>query len=212
MNTTSKHLKMATTYVEKRKIANLETADELSKLAFKYESDRCPQIKHPFTPTYYELLKDKRNSIAKVLEIGVGYREMDYWRSYQTGAGLLMWRDFFSNAHIYGVDNDPRAMVKAHRISTFMCDQTNKESLTNVINIIGTDIDLVIDDGSHKTKDQIFSCLTVMPLVNESTIYIIEDVSEPEKILTALNMYDCLVPKLRRRFKDDNLVVVRNKK
>ena len=34
----------------------------------------------------------------------------------------------------------------------------------------------------------------------------------PEKIAAALDTYNCQIPKLRRRFKDDNLVVVTNKK
>lgn len=203
--------KLAATYKEKRKAANIEKADPLSMLAFKYETDRCPQIKHPFTPFYYQLLKDKQESITKVLEIGIGYREMDSWRSYRTGAGLYMWRDFFPNAQIYGADIDPRAKVKAQRISTFLCDQTNKKELTNLIKIIGPDIDLVIDDGSHKTKDQIFSCEVIMSIINENVIYIIEDVREPEIIAHSLNMYNCSIPRFRQRFSDDNVVVVRNK-
>lgn len=203
--------KLAATYEEKRTAANIEKADTLSKLAFKYETDRCPQIKHPFTPFYYELLKDRQESITKVLEIGIGYREMDFWRSYRTGAGLFMWRDFFPNAQIYGADIDPRAKVKAKRITTFLCDQTNKKELTNLIKIVGSDIDLIIDDGSHKTKDQIFSCQVIMPIINKNVIYIIEDVKEPETIASSLSRYDCLIPKFRQRFSDDNVVIVKYK-
>lgn len=212
MNNTH-HDKLASIYEQKRKTALMDNADLLSKLAFKYESDRCPQIKHPFTPFYYQLLKDKRKSIKKVLEIGVGYREMDFWRSYRTGAGLFMWRDFFSNAQIYGADNDPRAKVHATRIKTFLCDQSNKENLLDLIKQIGTDIDLVIDDGSHIKEDQIFTCQTLIPLLKKDVIYIIEDAGYAEKISDVLSsQYDCFIPKLRARFSDDKLVVVTNKK
>lgn len=186
--------------------------DELSKLAFKYLSDKCPQIKHPFTPVYYELLKDKRTSIKKVLEIGIGYKEMALkWRDYQTGASLLMWREFFPNAQIYGIDILPKALYNDERIKSFICDQSSKEDLEKLIENIGSDIDLIVDDGSHKTDHQIFSCLTLMPIVNKNVIYIIEDVSEPEKVVAALNMYNCQVPRLRRKFKDDNVIFVTNK-
>src|SRR3989344_7399798 len=161
----------------------MDKVDILSKLALKYLSDKCPQIKHPFTPFYFELLKDKRKTIKKVLEIGIGYREMALkWRPYRTGASLLMWRDFFPNAPIYGIDILPNALYNGKRIKSFICDQTNKDELQNLIDNIGSDLDLIVDDGSHKTEHQIFSCLTLMPMVNKNVIYIVEDVSEPEKI------------------------------
>ena len=187
--------------------------DKLSQLAFKYETDKCPQLKHPFTPFYYNLLKNKQKSIKKVLEIGVGSREMDWWRSYRTGASLFMWRDFFPNAQIYGADNNPKAMVSANakRIKTFLCDQSNRENLLNLIEQTGPNIDLVIDDGSHRSNDQIFTCLTLMPIINKSVIYIIEDAVFTRKISTALNQYTCWVPNLNGKFKDDKLVVVTNK-
>ncbi len=168
-------------------------------MAYKYGSDKCPQIKHPFTPVYFGLLKDKRKSTKKVLEIGIG-----------GGASLLMWRDFFPNAQIYGADILPLALYNDERIKSFICDQTNKEDLQRLVDNIGPDVDLIVDDGSHKTEDQIFTCLTLMPIVNKKVIYIIEDVKAPETVITALSMYNCWIPNLKRKFKDDNLVVVRN--
>ena len=62
----------------------------LCKLALKYRSDKCPKRgKHTYTPYYYDLLKNKKRSTKKVLEIGIG-----------KGASLKMWRDFFPNAKI----------------------------------------------------------------------------------------------------------------
>lgn len=187
-------------------------ADILSRLGFKYMTDKCPQIKHPFTPFYFELLKDKRKSIKKVLEIGIGYREMALrWRPYRTGASLLMWRDFFPNAQIYGIDVLPSALYNGRRIKSFFCDQTNKEDLLNLIKNTGPDIDLLIDDGSHIKEDQIFTCLTLMPIINKNVVYIVEDVRHPETVATALSMYNCWIPNLNGKSRDDKLVVVRNK-
>lgn len=187
--------------------------DPLSKLALKYLTDKCPQIKHPFTPFYFELLKDKRKSIRKVLEIGIGNLDDTLKRRpYRSGASLLMWRDFFPNALIYGIDILPYALYEDVRIRSFICNQTNKDDLQKLINKIGSDIDLIVDDGSHKTKNQIFSCLSLMPIVHSDVIYIIEDVTAPETVVTALSMYNCRIPKLKRRFRDDNLVIVTNKK
>ena len=87
----------------------MKKRDILSELAFKYGTDKCPQLNHAYTPFYYELLKDKRQSIKKVLEMGIGNRELQkkYFPHCVTGASLFMWKDFFPNAQIYGADNDP---------------------------------------------------------------------------------------------------------
>ena len=190
----------------------MQKKDPLSELAFKYQSDKCPKIRHPYTPFYYKILKDKQESIRKVLEIGVGYKEMEKERNYCTGASLLMWRDFFPNAQIYGIDIREDAQCNHKRIKSYICDQANGEGLKNLIKHIGSDIDLILDDGSHITNDQIFSCLTLMALVKIDVIYIIEDVKEPDIILKTLNIkYKCWLPKLTRRFRDDNLIIVTNR-
>src|SRR3972149_8272692 len=99
----------------------------LCEIAFKYGTDKCPQISHNYTPVYYKLLKDKKEKIRKVLELGIGSRKTMQWvpKHYQTGASLLMWRDFFPNAQIYGVDRDPSTIFQAERIKTFLSSTTN---------------------------------------------------------------------------------------
>jgi hypothetical protein len=181
---------------------NSINTDPLSELANKYGSDKCPKIKHSYTPIYYQLFKDKRQSTKKVLEIGIGLQ----------GASLKMWRDFFPNAGIYGADILPQAMFEDVRIKSFICDQTNKDQLESLTKVIGTDIDLVIDDGSHITDDQITTCTTLMPLLNKNVIYIIEDVTEVDKIISHLSElgYKCTSPITRGKFRDDNIVIVKH--
>ena len=72
----------------------------LCKIAFKYGTDKCPQVGHNYTPFYYELLKDKRKTVKKVLEIGIGSPETMPGgpKHYQKGASLLMWRDFLQHS------------------------------------------------------------------------------------------------------------------
>ena len=48
---------------------------KLCKLAYKYGTDKCPQIHHSYTPFYYELLNPKRNEIKKFVELGIGNSE-----------------------------------------------------------------------------------------------------------------------------------------
>jgi hypothetical protein len=192
-------------------ISNL---DDFNKLAYKYGADMCPQIFHFYTEFYYKLLKDKREEVRKVLEIGVGTKEiMAHCPNYIEGAALYVWRDFFPNAQIYGIDILPHLVFKKHRIETFLCDQTDKKGLEDLIKKIGSDIDLVIDDGSHIPEHQVFTCKTLMPILNKSVEYIIEDVVEP-RIIDKLPEYERQVirhnkPRMKGRY--DRLVWVRNK-
>lgn len=189
---------------------------ELCKLAYKYGVDKCPRLKHTYTPFYYELLKDKRKSIKKVLEMGVGnYLVMEHVQrikgSYQRGASLYMWREFFPNAQIYGADILPEVMFVDERITTFVCDQTDRNDLARLIKNTGADVDLFIDDGSHHSSDQIFTCQNLMPLLKKDVIYIIEDVKFPQLVVGGLRQYECCIPNISRRYHDDRLVLVRNK-
>jgi hypothetical protein len=192
----------------------------LCDLAFKYGTDKCPQWGHSYTPFYWDLLKDKRESIKKVLEIGIGCpRTMgSVVKGYKTGASLFMWRDFFPNAQIYGVDKDPTAIFQADRIKTFLCDTMNKNNLTDLIEQTGSDIDLFVDDGAHFSYQQVFLCQNIMPLLKKDVIYIIEDVLSTKRVRKALSEYETELPPFivenkhlgRVRYRD-RIVIVKNK-
>lgn len=177
---------------------------KLCKLAYKYGTDKCPRIKHNYTPYYYDLLKDKK--IKKVLEMGIGnYPDMKHVdscydprlkRTYIRGASLKMWRDFFPEAMIYGADNLPETIFEDERIKTFLCDETKEEDIKNLIKQTGRDIDLFIDDGSHKANHQLYLARTILPLLDKNVIYIIEDVGRPDWLVANLPEYKCEVPRL----------------
>src|SRR3990167_1365518 len=141
----------------------------LEELGKKYGTDKIG--KHHYLPVYYDFFKNKskRRKVKKVLEIGVG-----------EGAGLRMFRDFFTNATIYGAEIDEKRIFKEDRIEVFKCDQSKSEDLINLIHQIGADLDLVIDDGSHREQDQIFSLLKIFPALKLGAIYIIEDVAKED--------------------------------
>ena len=200
---------------------------ELCKIAYKYGTDKCPQLKHHYTPLYYEMFKDKRDSIKKVLEMGIGfYKTMKdvaviydrgLKRFYHRGASLKMWRDFFPNAQIYGADVAPEALIGDERISTFLCDETKKEDIEDLIRQTGSDIDIFIDDGSHKWEHQVFLAQTILPLLKKDVIYIIEDVGFPLHIIEGLKDYECSIPRLtykknpKNHIPKDRLIIVKNK-
>ncbi len=179
-------------------MAELQVTDsnlnKLDELALKYGTDKWG--KHHYTPFYFDLFKDRCESVKKILEIGVG-----------EGAGLRMWQDFFPNARIFGADNLQQRIFSESRIEVFLCDQSSEEDLANLIKKTGSDLDLVVDDGSHIPEHQVFSCLTLMPLLSQETVYIIEDVADPT-IADKLKGYDCQVLKVGKRY-DDRIIMAR---
>lgn len=194
---------------------------ELCLLAEKYGTDKCPQIKHAYTPLYYELLKDRRDEIRKVLEFGVGYCyggkatgrqawDRKYPRTYYRGASLFMWRDFFPRAMVYGADCEQTAMFEDERIKTFLCDETKEDDLLGLLEQTGTDIDLFVDDASHLPGHQVFLARAMLPRLKKGVFYIIEDVAFPEEVAAALSEYDCFCPALPVDGSQEKMMVVLN--
>lgn len=185
----------------------------LCEIAFKYGTDKCPQVNGAYyTPFYYELFKDKQPTFRKILELGVGSRVamQRVPKNYQRGASLRMWRDFFPNAQVYGVDLSPTAIFQDERIQTFLLNTKEASDMKQLIDIIGSDIDLVIDDSTHREKSQLRAIRALMPFLNNDVIYIIEDVTNPESIKKELTEYNCQIG-LTGPKKIANLVIVTKK-
>lgn len=187
---------------------------ELCDLAFKYGSDKCPKIHHSYTPFYNTLLKSRKLTIKKVFEIGIGnFETMGKWNpNYIDGASLKMWKDFFPNAQIYGMDILPGAMIKEDRIETYTGNQDSQEDLDRILENTGKDIDLVIDDGSHRYYHQVFTCTHLMSVLKSDVLYIIEDVLSNKTIEKLSLDFECsIITFPDKSEKDDRLLIVNRK-
>ena len=198
---------------------------ELCKIGYMRGTDKCPQIKHAYTPFYYKLFNPKRLSIKKVLEVGIGrthrnrhHPEIVYElgvKSYLSrGASLYMWRDFFPNAQVFGADINPEIMFEDERIKTYLCDERKEEDIAALVEKTGSDIDIVIDDASHHVADQIFLARTILPMLKKDVTYIIEDVGHSRyirKTLSEHGNYEYVVPAIYRKWRGGMLVVIQNK-
>jgi len=183
---------------------------ELCELAFKYGTDKCPKIFHTYTPVYYELLKHGKESFKKVLELGIGtFYTMRHVDGYLPGASLRMWRDFFPNAHVYGVDISEEAMFEEDRITTFLMNTRSEEDMQKLVKTIGSNIDLVVDDGPHDSTSQIRTALMLLPLLDKGVIYIIEDVKATRRVMKHLHEYSPELKMLERTSRDNSLVIIR---
>lgn len=197
----------------------IEFKTELCEIFFKYRSDKCPQIFHTYSPSYFEELHKIKNNIKYLLEIGVGNNQLMKpicGESYQIGASLKGWRDFFINAKIFGLDIDEKVLFKDSRIECFYTDQSNVNSLENTIyeirkkeNNSELKFDLIIDDGSHIIEHMILSYKTLSKYVINGGLYIIEDIKKKDlNLFTNLKEKDFEVLKIHEGdFDQDSFVI-----
>lgn len=106
-----------------------------------------------------------KNTSVNILEIGVSQ-----------GGSLQMWKNYFgTNAKIYGVDINPRCKkLEEDQIEIFIGDQEDKSFLESLKNKISR-IDILIDDGGHKMKQQINTFEELFPHISNNGIYACED-------------------------------------
>jgi hypothetical protein len=150
----------------KRIIAPLLVRD-LTRLGRFYGTNKAYAIQQ-FTAHYERHLKSRRHDPLCILEIGIG--------GYEGGTGgssLRMWRTYFRNARVYGIDIRPRDL-REPRIETFCGDQADPGFLRSVIDSIHAP-DVIIDDGSHRSCDTIASFEILFPALAPRGLYVIED-------------------------------------
>jgi predicted O-methyltransferase YrrM len=130
---------------------------------------------HNYHFHYARKFKDIRHKVKKVLEIGV-FR----------GHSMLMWKDFFPNAQIYGVDIDYSnhhfglnafdLCKDEDRIKLFEMDACNPNNVKAIMRTIGNDVDIIIDDGSHHPYHQLFALLHYTDYLKYDGVFVVEDV------------------------------------
>jgi len=111
---------------------------ELSKLAINTDKKT-----HNYTDIYERFFFDIKENPIKIFEIGI-----------YNGGSLTMWQEYFSKANIFALDIDDKKIFDNNRVKTIIGDQANRDHLQKAINIIGSNIDILIDDGSHTMQQQ----------------------------------------------------------
>ncbi|GAA4096359.1 hypothetical protein GCM10022248_79280 [Nonomuraea soli] len=141
---------------------------DLNELAVYFKTDKWGG--HRYTQHYQRHLQHLKNESFNLVEIGIG----GYNRAGQGGASLRMWKHFFPNAQIFGIDIQDKSFVDEKRITTFIGDQSDPTSLLDIAGRIGT-LDVIIDDGSHRSPHVITTFETLFPLLRDGGIYAVED-------------------------------------
>ncbi len=134
----------------------------LNLLAHKYCTDKSA-AEHNYCPIYERHLASRRFDRLKLLELGI-----------KAGASLRMWRDYFVNATIMGIDVDGSCAFSEARIITLIGSQDDVEFITGVHEQFGP-FDVIIDDASHIWDKTITTMETLLPLVVSGGYYVVED-------------------------------------
>ena len=170
----------------------------LTDIGIKYGTDKATY--HNFTEFYEEYFNHIRDKIESVLEIGI-----------YTGSSLRMWKEYFFNAQIYGIDIDKNRLFKEDRIETYESSQIDFNRIYDIFN--GKTIDIIIDDGSHIMSHQIKSFFYLRNFLKSGGFYIIEDLHTSymyEFIDTKITTLDFLNNINKNQYNIDYIKIFRN--
>jgi hypothetical protein len=140
---------------------NTET---LQQIGAKHQTDKHDH-NHLYLDTYHKYLNGIRNLPLNVLEIGV-----------RDGCSHRMWREYFPNSNIYGIDIDPRCkQFQSDRIKIYIGSQSDPETVGAVVADAVGGFDVILDDGSHINSLTLKSFELLSPYLKRGGLYIIED-------------------------------------
>lgn len=126
---------------------------------------------HPYTLFYNGLFTNKKNDNLTIAEFGI-----------TNGAPLLMWREYFKNANIYGFEYNTELITNFKtqydnkRITLEQLDLTNKNSISTAFSETNTLFDIIIEGTLHKFEDQINFIENVYKYLQPGGVLIIEDI------------------------------------
>jgi glycosyltransferase involved in cell wall biosynthesis len=116
---------------------------------------------------YDRILQEYRDLPIRFLEIGV-----------QNGGSLEIWAQFFAGAHaIIGCDIDPvcaKLRYDDPRVSV-VAEDANSDEAQRQIAVLAAELDIIVDDGSHRSSDIVRSFARYFPLLTDGGLFIVED-------------------------------------
>lgn len=158
----------------------------LDSLIEKYGTDKTIS---GYSKSYEYLFNDIKNEVTSLLEIGIGSLDANVdsnfrqiieskyegvsFHHYRQGGSLRVWRDYFPKAQISGVDIAEDCRLTEDRITTYICDSTDKNACDKQLSTAMFDI--IIDDGSHKAEAQLKTFKNFFSRTRFGGLYIIED-------------------------------------
>lgn len=183
---------------------------------------------HNYTTFYYHIFKDIKEKTMRIFELGIGTNNTDIESNMgangRPGASLYGWKEFFVNSHIYSADIDKRILFNEERITTFYCDQTKPDIISQLWNepVLKGGFDIIIEDGLHTFQANVCFFENSIHKLNPGGYYIIEDIFTRDipifnnKIQEWKNRYNDLIFEFiclpsKTNIHDNNLLVILKK-
>jgi hypothetical protein len=141
--------------------------ENLKEIGIRHKTDKS---RHTHAgKTYldiYEIYFSKiRENKLNFLEIGV-----------KNGSSHRLWKEYFKNSTIYGLDIDPRCKIYTEdRINIFIGSQSDENIIKSILDEVDGGLDIILDDGSHINELTIKSFEILFNKLNTGGFYIIED-------------------------------------
>jgi hypothetical protein len=142
--------------------------DYLIDIAKNYNTDKHFEHNY-FNLIYNDLFKEKQMEIKRFIEIGI-----------DKGGSVELWRDYFKNAEVVGCDialdlaKNYLGEDNLERIVLKKLDQSSESELESFSEMY-QDVDVILDDGSHKMFDQQITFAKLFKTLKSGGVYIIED-------------------------------------
>lgn len=140
--------------------------EKLNDIGLKYGTDKALMTRgycHGYLDVYEKHFEPLREKSIVILEIGIF-----------KGMSLKMWKEYFSNGKIYGMDLEPKAEFEEERVKIYQGNQENRSDLNYVAGEIGP-MDIIIDDGGHSQLQQQVTLGCMFRYLKSGGIFVIED-------------------------------------
>lgn len=138
--------------------------NDLEKYFYSNDKRKIHKFAHYFD-IYERHFARFRGKEITIVEIGV-----------DGGGSLQMWKHYFGDkAKIIGIDIEDCTHVEEDQISIMVGDQGNLDFLREVKSRVSSKIDILIDDGSHRSPDQTLTFEMLFPCLSADGVYLCED-------------------------------------
>jgi hypothetical protein len=137
---------------------------------------------HSYLELYQQLLVSKKETATNVLEVGIG----DFGE--KNGGSIKLWKDYFTNATIYGLDILPierviDELLNNDRVILYTnTDAYNADFFTNTFLNKNIQFDFMLDDGPHSLESMKQFIHLYSQVMKDDGILIIEDVQSMDWI------------------------------
>lgn len=132
----------------------------LDELGLKYGTDKASNG--------HDYLKVYETYFAPLQDEDISFLELGWW----DGASMRMWRDYFPNARIVGLDIELKEAVPG--VDFTLASQDDKEVAGMLADAYGG-FDVIVDDASHLSPLTIASFEAYWHHLNAGGLYIVED-------------------------------------